>query len=711
VSINLVWRSDVHVSDNPPASRVDDWNETLMGKLSQVGEIAREVGAAAVLDGGDFFHIKSPARNAHRTIQRVAAVHAGYPCPVYGNVGNHDCKYGDYAHLPEQPLGVLFETGVFRRCFDEHEAVFEADGVKVRVVGIPYHGTEYDWDRFTRIKKGDESYLVVMAHVLASKQGGTMFEGEDIIQYAALAELDPDVWCFLPGTQVIDWGGRVVPIEKVQESLALAGRRGMVSVEQVHPARYINEEVVTFDIEGVPCELIPGVTVEHPFWVAKRLRCRLPSRSTRRCHQDKPKDSYPCSACTEPPIVVPDWCPARDIEPGDYMAVPVPALPVGGNQAPGLARLLGLYLAEGHIIENRDNEPVAGVGWSFHEDEVHLHEDVGGLVGEHFGLSTHPHKTKGRCIQVCAYSPAVADFCLTHGGRHAEAKELSSWAWGLSGASRMELLVGWLDGDGHARNPERYDRVRAEVMGATVSPRLASQLYLLALSVGLRPYYTIRPAGETKWADGRISQTLPCHCISFYGEDARMLAARMQVTIPDLSKTTVAGFFADGLYWVRVRGVARKAYQGPVYNMRTSTQEYVAGLLLTHNCLGHWHKNQGITEIATGKWVINVGSLSRGALSQDDLNRTPTTAILKFDPFGVDISERPLVVAPPEEVFDLDGRARREVREMTMSAFVDSLESALSEEAKKPVEDAIREMAGMPDEVKERAIDYWEQQG
>tara|TARA_Y100000310_G_scaffold194428_2_gene194406 strand:+ start:2702 stop:3670 length:969 start_codon:yes stop_codon:yes gene_type:complete len=322
MSLTLVWRSDVHVSDRPPVSRVDVWNETLMGKLAQVGEIAREVGASAVLDGGDFFHVKSPTRNTHRTVQQVAAVHNGYPCPIYANVGNHDCKYGDYEHLPEQPLGVLFETGVFQRCFDEYEAVFTKDGVTVRVVGIPYHGTEYDWDRFTRIKKGDEDHLVVMAHVLASKKGGTMFEGEDIIQYASLADLDPDVWLF-----------------------------------------------------------------------------------------------------------------------------------------------------------------------------------------------------------------------------------------------------------------------------------------------------------------------------------------------------------------------------------------------------GHWHKNQGITEIANGKWVVNIGSLSRGALNQDDLTRIPAAAVLKFDQFGVDITERPLSVAPPEEVFDLEGRARRDVKDMTMSAFVDTIKATLAEDARTPIEDTIRQMPGVPEEVKERAILFWEQQG
>ncbi|MDB4278192.1 metallophosphoesterase [Deltaproteobacteria bacterium] len=200
--IRLVWRTDVHLSDRTPSMRTDDWTKTVLGKLDQVGRVAAKVGAVGVLDGGDFFHIKSPSRNSHRLIQEVASLHATYPCPVYANVGNHDCVYGDIEYLDQQPLGVLFAAGVFERCYDEHEAHFMEpptsvadDGIVVRVVGIPYHGTKYDMARFD-IKKGDEDYLIVMGHVLASHKGGSMFEGEDIVKYADLAGLDPDLWLF-----------------------------------------------------------------------------------------------------------------------------------------------------------------------------------------------------------------------------------------------------------------------------------------------------------------------------------------------------------------------------------------------------------------------------------------------------------------------------------------------------------------------------------
>lgn len=194
--MKLVWRTDVHLSERNPRSRTDNWREAIINKLRQVGEIAREVDASAVLDGGDFFDIKSPSRNSHDLIREVAEVHQDYPCPTYANVGNHDCVYGDYTYLPQQPLGVLFSTGVFNRLYDEHEVTFEKNGVTVRVVGIPYHGTTYDMDRFKNIQKGDEDYLVCIAHVLASKKGGSMFENEDIIKYNDLTDLAPDVWCF-----------------------------------------------------------------------------------------------------------------------------------------------------------------------------------------------------------------------------------------------------------------------------------------------------------------------------------------------------------------------------------------------------------------------------------------------------------------------------------------------------------------------------------
>ena len=197
--IRLLWRTDVHCRDSGPESRTDDWADTVMAKVTEVGEIAREHDCDAVIDGGDFFDDKTPIRTTHRLVGRVARVHAGYPCPVFANVGNHDARLAQLDNLHENPLEVLYATNVFRRLYDEHEAVFERDGVKVRVVGIPYHGPRYDLERFKAIKRGDEDYLLCNAHVLASPRGGEMFKGEDIIKYSDLPSLSPAVNCWMFG--------------------------------------------------------------------------------------------------------------------------------------------------------------------------------------------------------------------------------------------------------------------------------------------------------------------------------------------------------------------------------------------------------------------------------------------------------------------------------------------------------------------------------
>jgi DNA repair exonuclease SbcCD nuclease subunit len=191
--LRLLWRTDVHYSDQTPSSRTDDWTETVSRKLTEVGRIAREHDCCAVLDGGDFFNEKTPIRTSHRLVGRVARIHAHYPCPVFCNVGNHDVRLAKIDNLGQSPLGSLFDADVFRRLYDEHEMLVEHEGVKVRAVGIPYHGPRYDLDRFRAVRRRDEDWLLCTAHVLASPHGGEMFKGEDIVRYSDLPDLAPDV--------------------------------------------------------------------------------------------------------------------------------------------------------------------------------------------------------------------------------------------------------------------------------------------------------------------------------------------------------------------------------------------------------------------------------------------------------------------------------------------------------------------------------------
>lgn len=277
--VTLVWRTDVHLADKAPRSRIDDWASTVLDKLIQVGEIAGEVEADAVVDGGDFYHIKTPSRTTHALNRMVAEIHADYPCSVWGLTGNHDVKYGDMDYIHEAPLGVLFATGVFKPFGGEVDVTFQnsPEGPKVRLVGIPYHGKQYDMNRLTTITKGDEDYLVVAAHLLASQGGGEMFGSEDIIRYSDLVNLDPDVWMFghwhqnqgvteLGGKHIVNIGSLTRgalsedDMKRIPEVAILRFTDKGIDIERreldVEPAEKV------FDIEGRVQEEARGMTVD-----------------------------------------------------------------------------------------------------------------------------------------------------------------------------------------------------------------------------------------------------------------------------------------------------------------------------------------------------------------------------------------------------------------------------------------------------------------
>ncbi len=196
--IKLIWRTDVHFSDHTPKRRNGNWTDDVAKKLEWIGAYTQEHKIDAVIDGGDFFDVKTPSRNSHGLVSRTAKIHKEYACSVYTLVGNHDVKYGNIDYLEEQPLAVLFNAGVFEQFGGSKEVLFEKDGLRVRLVGIPYHGTSYDWDLIRSIKKGDEDYLLVACHLLASEKGGVgaMFEGEDIVPYDELTGRGVDGWFF-----------------------------------------------------------------------------------------------------------------------------------------------------------------------------------------------------------------------------------------------------------------------------------------------------------------------------------------------------------------------------------------------------------------------------------------------------------------------------------------------------------------------------------
>ena len=94
---------DVHLADRGPRSRTLNYRSLIEDKLRFCIDLANDEKVDAVLQLGDFFHIKTPNRNSHAMVQEAAKILARASCPVIINPGNHDaCVTTDTEALTDQ---------------------------------------------------------------------------------------------------------------------------------------------------------------------------------------------------------------------------------------------------------------------------------------------------------------------------------------------------------------------------------------------------------------------------------------------------------------------------------------------------------------------------------------------------------------------------------------------------------------------------------
>lgn len=158
---DVVWSAilvaDVHVSDKAPRSRLDDYTETVFTKLREINQIAATNRVNAILQCGDFFHVKSPSKVSHALVERSIDVLNSSMIKWYITPGNHDLPHGNLAQLPRTPLGVLFSSRAAKILVpDQYFRVHtDVDGIGVDRF-IQVHGAQFTY----HMDKDDEKRQV-----------------------------------------------------------------------------------------------------------------------------------------------------------------------------------------------------------------------------------------------------------------------------------------------------------------------------------------------------------------------------------------------------------------------------------------------------------------------------------------------------------------------------------------------------------------------
>lgn len=119
---------------------------------------------------------------------------------------------------------------------------------------------------------------------------------------------------------------------------------------------------------------------------------------------------------------------------------------------------------------------------------------------------------------------------------------------------------------------------------------------------------------------------------------------------------------------------------------------------------GHYHKDQGIVE-HNGVKFVNVGALSRGALTLENLERKPKVSLIEINSNGVSVEEIIVPHKDASEVFDLDKKKRIDIQMKDMKDFLQKLESNSSINSSKTLEERLKNLGNISFDLRSMVLD------
>jgi len=122
---------------------------------------------------------------------------------------------------------------------------------------------------------------------------------------------------------------------------------------------------------------------------------------------------------------------------------------------------------------------------------------------------------------------------------------------------------------------------------------------------------------------------------------------------------------------------------------------------------GHYHKDQGIVEHMGVKFV-NLGAVSRGALTFENLDRKPKVSLIKADSRGISVEE---CIIPHEDssvVFNLELKKRLDGERRSLNEFISQLHANRDLVSDSSVSDRKKELDKFPQDVRNLAMELLE---
>lgn len=267
-------------------------------------------------------------------------------------------------------------------------------------------------------------------------------------------------------------------------------------------------------------------------------------------------------------------------------------------------RMVGYWLAEGDRTRGGEGRARNVVRWTFGAHEPEYIREVEAFwesQGLDSGVTAVGHESakqvKGSCAQLSQFLSEFGD-----GAHH---RSLPGWALHLPPSFARELVKGWVWGDGYIRDDgARSGWVR--VSSVSLSLMLGMQRLLAGLGV----------AANVMWSGHHYELRFPAEEAPWLVEEDYRPIDRRHVEVGD-----------KGL-WLKVKEVNEEQYEGPVWDIKTPTRDFIAEGARVHNSDDPGGRIKEELEDGVEDWLyINLPAL---ALEDDLMGREPGEPVAPF---------------------------------------------------------------------------------
>ncbi|HUU89035.1 MAG TPA: LAGLIDADG family homing endonuclease, partial [Candidatus Glassbacteria bacterium] len=368
-----------------------------------------------------------------------------------------------------------------------------------------------------------------------------------------------DQYCLVPGTKVTLGNKELRDIDEIEAGMEVLTHDGTSQKVKEIMERNIDEEIYEIYVSGsnIPLE----ITGNHPI-------LRLPKMKYRETFDKYFENNFN-----------PEFIESKNIEIGDYLLSPL--YEKNNKQiSSDLARLGGIYLAEGCIFRQRGK--IQGVEFSISSEEIELRDNILTLCENITGKKAKCYKKGGNCFHIRICDEKLAEDFLNIFGEYSRKKYIGSDVFTWNEEQIIEFLGGYIDGDGYIYNNENlYIR--------TSSKNITLQIQKLLSSIGSWASIHNHDQIDNDLVTYKDNSEKDTNLISISNIGSQKIFTQNSIKIRNLNnvslRDTSSHWVKNNYDIVKVRKIAKKEYNGPVFNLSIEKNEnYIANNIIVHNC-------------------------------------------------------------------------------------------------------------------------------